>query len=42
MREYEVAGKYFSEFDIKLQDKLKEKVLSVIVLVDCTDKEIED
>lgn len=42
MKEYEVADKYFSELDTKLQDKLKEKVLSVIVLVDCTDEEIED
>lgn len=42
IEEYEIAGKYFSELDTKLQDKLKEKVLSVIVLVDCTDEEIED
>ena len=42
VEEYEIAGKYFSEFDTKLQDKLKEKVLSVIVLVDCSDEEIED
>lgn len=42
MEEYEVADKYFSELDTKLQDKLKEKVLSVIVLVDCTDEEIEE
>lgn len=42
VEEYEIAGKYFSELDTKLQDKLKEKVLSVIVLVDCTDEEIED
>ena len=40
--EYEIAGKYFSEIDTKLQDKLKDKVLSVIVLTDCTDEEIED
>ena len=42
IEEYEIAGKYYSELDTKLQDKLKEKVLSVIVLVDCTDEEIED
>ncbi len=42
IEEYEIAGKYFSELDTKLQDKLKDKVLSVIVLVDCTDEEIED
>lgn len=40
--EYEVAGKYYSELDTKLQDKLKDKVMSVIILVDCTDEEIED
>jgi len=40
--EYEIAGKYFSEIDPKLQDKLKDKVLSVVVLTDCTDEEIED
>lgn len=40
--EYEIAGMYFSEIDTKLQDKLKDKVLSVIVLTDCTDEEIED
>lgn len=42
IEEYEIAGKYFSELDTKLKDKLKDKVLSVIVLVDCTDEEIED
>lgn len=42
IEEYEIADKYFSEIDTKLQDKLKDKVLSVIVLVDCTDEEIED
>lgn len=40
--EYEIAGKYYSEIDAKLQDKLKDKVLSVIILVDCSDEEIED
>ena len=39
--EYDIAGKYFSEIDTKLQDKFKDKVLSVIVLTDCTDEEIE-
>lgn len=42
VEEYEIAGKYFSEIDSNLQDKLKDKVLSVIVLTDCTDEEIED
>lgn len=42
LEEYEIAGKYFSEIDSKLQDNLKDKVLSVIVLTDCTDEEIED
>ncbi len=42
VEEYEIAGKFFSEIDAKLQDKLKDKVLSVIVLTDCTDEEIED
>lgn len=42
VEEYEIASKYFSELDGKLQDKLKDKVISVILLVDCTDEEIED
>lgn len=42
VEEYEIAGKFFSEIDCKLQDKLKDKVLSVIVLASCTDEEIED
>lgn len=40
--EYEVAGKYYSELDTKLQDKLKDKVMSVIILVDYSDEDIED
>ncbi len=42
VEEYEIGGRLFSELDPKLQDKLKDKVLSVIVLADCTDEEIED
>lgn len=42
VEEFDVAGKLFSELDPKLQDKLKDKVLSVIVLTDCTEEEIED
>lgn len=42
VEEYEIAGKYYSEIDTMLQDKLKDKVLSVIILTDCTDEEIED
>lgn len=42
VKEYEIAGKYFSELDSKLQDKLKDKVISIIMLVGCTDEEIED
>lgn len=40
--EYEVAGKYFSELDDNLKEKLKDRVISIIVLTDCTDEEIED
>jgi hypothetical protein len=40
--EYEIAGKYFSDLDSFLQDKLNDKGLSVIMLVDCTDEEIEE
>lgn len=42
IEEYEIAGKFFSEIDTKLQDKLKEKMVSVVVLTNCTDEEIED
>lgn len=42
IEEYEIAGKYFSEIDSKLQDNLKDKVLSVIVLTNCTDEDIEE
>ncbi len=42
VEEYEIGGKLFSELDPKLQDKFRDKVLSVIVLADCTDEEIED
>lgn len=42
VEEYEIAGKLFSELDTKLQDKLKGKVLSVILLTDCSNEEIED
>lgn len=40
--EYEIAGKFFSEIDPKLQEKLKDKELSVVVLTNCTDEEIEE
>lgn len=42
VEEYEIAGKYFSEIDPKLQENLKDKVLSVIVLTNCTDEDIEE
>lgn len=42
VEEYEIAGKYFSEIAPKLQDNLKDKVLSVIVLANCTDEDIEE
>lgn len=42
IEEYEIAGKYFSEIAPKLQDNLKDKVLSVIVLTNCTDEDIEE
>lgn len=40
--EYEIAGKYFSELDGKLQEKIKDYEFSVIMLANCTDEEIED
>lgn len=42
IEEYDVAGKYFSEISENLQDKLKDRVISIIMLTDCTDEEIED
>lgn len=42
IEEYEIAGQYFSELDSKLQDKLADQVLSVIMLTDATDEDIED
>lgn len=40
--EYEIAGKYFSELDEYLQEKMKDTVISVIMLIDATDEEIEE
>ena len=40
--EYDIAGKYFSELDEKLQEKIKDFEFSVIMLANCTDEEIED
>lgn len=42
VEEYEIAGKYFSEIAPKLQDNLRDKVFSVIVLANCTDEDIEE
>lgn len=42
VEEHEIAGKHFSEIDPKLQEKLKDKVLCVIVLTNCTDEDIEE
>lgn len=40
--EYDVANKYYSDLEEVLQNKLKDKVISIIMLVNCTDEEIED
>ena len=40
--EYEIAGKYFSELGEYLQGKLQERLISVVMLTDATDEEIED
>lgn len=42
IEEYEIAGKYFSELDEYLQEKLKDTEVSVIMLIDATDEEIEE
>ena len=42
IEEYEIAGKYFSELDEYLQTKLKDTEISVIMLIDATDEEIEE
>lgn len=42
MEEYEIAGKYFSELDEKLKTMLGDRVLSVVMLADCTDEDIEE
>ncbi len=40
--EFEIAGKYYSEIGEHLQEKLNDTMLSVIMLIDATDEEIED
>lgn len=42
IEEYEIAGKYFSEIGEYLQEKLNDTLISVIMLIDATDEEIED
>ncbi|MCB6288539.1 DUF262 domain-containing protein [[Clostridium] scindens] len=42
IEEYEIAGKYFSELDEYLQEKLNDTEISVIMLIDATDEEIEE
>lgn len=42
VEEYEIAGKCFSELEESLRRKIEDKVLSVMMLVNCTDEEIED
>lgn len=41
-KEYDISGKFYSELDEELKEKLKDNELSVIMLTDCTDEEIED
>lgn len=40
--EYDISGKYYSELDEKLKDKMKDHEFSVVMLANCTDEEIED
>lgn len=40
--EFEIAGKYFSQLDEKLREKIKDFEFSVIMLANCSDEEIED
>lgn len=42
IEEYEIAGKYYSELGEYLQGKLNDTLISVIMLIDATDEEIED
>lgn len=42
VEEYDIAGKYFSELNEALKDRIKDHEFSVIMLTDCTDEEIED
>ena len=42
VEEYEIAGKYYSELNEYCQDKLKDKGISIVMLIDATDEEIED
>lgn len=42
IEEYEIAGKYFSELDECLKNKIKDREFSVLLLTNCTDEEIED
>jgi len=42
IEELEIAGKYFSEIDGYLQEKLNDTLISVIMFTDATDEEIED
>lgn len=42
IEEYEIAGKYYSEIGKELQEKLNDTLISVIMLTDATDEDIED
>ena len=42
VEEYDISGKYYSQIDERLQDKIMDHEISVIMLVNCTDEEIED
>lgn len=42
IEEYEIAGKYFSELDEYLREKMNDTEISVIMLIDATDEEIEE
>lgn len=42
VEEYEIAGKYYSEIDKCLREKINDTLISVVMLIDATDEEIED
>lgn len=42
IEEFDIADKYFSQLDGKLKDKIEDHEISVVMLANCTDEEIEN